>query len=333
MLRKISVIHNFWVDLRANTSNNSLVFFKCKAAMTKINQADIDLISLFIDSIWMHDGLSQNTLNSYRTDLNLFSRWLAKNSSNLLLVNNQDLQNYLSLRHNKKYSARSTARLLSSLRRFYAYALEKTLITADPTAKIPSPKLGKPLPHTLSEFDVEQLLNATDPDDPIGCRDLAMLELMYASGLRVSELISLEFSQLSLLQGVVRVIGKGNKERLVPFGEAASAAIEGYLKNARGYFLNKTPSDHLFLSKRGTQMTRQTFWYRIKHYAQVIGIKKHLSPHTLRHAFATHLLAHGADLRTLQLLLGHSDLSTTQIYTYIAKERLKSLHQQHHPRG
>lgn len=290
-------------------------------------------IALFIDNLWMHDGLSQNTLESYRTDLTLFSQWLLNENSELTEVDTQTLQSYLAFRYQQNYSMRSTARLLSSLRRFYAYGLEQNLMSVDPTVKIESPKLAKSLPHTLSETDIEQLLAAPDPDETIGSRDLAMLELMYASGLRVSELIALEFYQISLPEGVVRVLGKGNKERLVPFGEEATAAIEHYLKFSRSLLLGHKVCDFLFVSKRGQKMTRQTFWHRIKYYAQLAGIKKHLSPHTLRHAFATHLLAHGADLRTLQLLLGHSDLSTTQIYTHIAKERLKSIHLEHHPRG
>ena len=298
-----------------------------------INPVDAERITLFTDSLWMHDGLSQNTLDSYRSDLQLFSIWLCKQKQQFLSVDLEIVQDYLKYRHDNQYSARSTARLLSSLRRFYAYLLEQNLVDGDPTAKIASPKLGKPLPHSLSETDIELLLDAPDPDDILGSRDLAMLELMYASGLRVTELISLEFSQISLVQGAVRVVGKGNKERLVPFGDAASVAIENYLKSSRCLLLGTKTCDNLFLSKRAQKMTRQTFWHRIKQYAQLAGIKKHLSPHTLRHAFATHLLAHGADLRTLQLLLGHSDLSTTQIYTHIAKERLKSLHKEHHPRG
>ncbi|WP_196138572.1 site-specific tyrosine recombinase XerD [Aliikangiella sp. G2MR2-5] len=292
-----------------------------------------DLICLFIDNIWMHDGLSQNTLSSYKTDLVQFVIWLEQSKNTLVKASSAEVEDYLSFRYQKNYSARSTARSLSCLRRFYAYALEQGICVKDPTSKIESPKLGRPLPHTLSESDVEALLSEPDTDDALGTRDLAMLELMYASGLRVSELIKLEFSQISTVQGVLRVSGKGNKERLVPFGEAAGEAIENYLKYGRGELLGNKQSDLLFLSKRGQGMTRQTFWYRIKHYASMAGIKKHLSPHTLRHAFATHLLAHGADLRTLQMLLGHSDLSTTQIYTHIAKERLKSLHATHHPRA
>ena len=277
--------------------------------MTKseiMNPKDVEHIELFTDSVWMHDGLSKNTLESYRSDLQLFSLWLSKHHHHFLSVSLEVMQDYLKYRHNNNYSARSTARLLSSLRRFYGYLIEQNLVDSDPTAKISSPKLGKPLPHSLSESDIELLFSAPDPDDTLGCRDLAMLELMYASGLRVTELISLEFSQISLSQGVVRVIGKGNKERLVPFGEVALSAIEKYLKKSRSILLSGKTCDYLFLSKRGQKMTRQTFWHRIKLCALQAGIKKHLSPHTLRHAFATHLLAHGADLRTLQLLLGHS---------------------------
>ncbi len=300
----------------------------------KINPIDSQQIALFADHIWMHDGLSQHTLSSYQTDLRLFAKWLfSKKNSKLLSVDDGILQDYLSVRYAKKYSERSTARLLSTLRRFYAYAIEANLMSSDPTAKIASPKLSKPLPKTLSEQDVEQLLQAPDLESDIGIRDLAMIELMYASGLRVSELINIQFSQMSLQQGVVRVLGKGSKERLVPFGEVALSAIERYIKTARVNYLGSKSCDYLFVSGRGQKMTRQTFWYRIKHYTQLTDIKTKLSPHTLRHAFATHLLAHGADLRTLQLLLGHSDLSTTQIYTHIAKERLQLLHATHHPRG
>lgn len=299
-----------------------------------INEKDELQISLFADNCWMHDGLSQHTLNSYQTDLKLFARWLFLQQQNLLSINGEHVESYMSFRHqNKQHSARSSARLLSSLRRFYAYAIEANIIQGDPTAKIESPKIGKPLPKTLSEGDVEELLNAPDLNTDIGIRDLAMIELMYASGLRVSELISIQFSELSLQQGVLRVLGKGSKERLVPFGEVALSAIEKYIKTTRANYLGSKVCDYLFLSSRGQKMTRQTFWYRLKFYAKQTNINTDLSPHTLRHAFATHLLAHGADLRTLQLLLGHSDLSTTQIYTHIAKERLQLLHSLHHPRG
>jgi len=299
----------------------------------EINSIDQTQIEIFADHLWMHDGLSQQTLSSYQTDLKLFARWLNSQNVHLLNLSIYHLQDYLAKRYLKKYSPRSSARLLSSLRRFYAYAIEAKLIDYDPTAKIDSPKLGSPLPKTLSEAQVEVLLLQPDLETDIGVRDRAMIEFMYASGLRVSELINIEFSQISLLQGVVRVIGKGDKERLIPFGEQALYAIERYIKSARNHYLGGQRCDHLFLSKRGQKMTRQTFWYRIKFYAQQADIKVNLSPHTLRHAFATHLLSHGADLRSLQLLLGHSDLSTTQIYTHIAKERLQQLHATHHPRG
>lgn len=299
----------------------------------EINPLDVEQIILFADHLWMHDGLSKHTLSSYQTDLKLFARWLISRKNHLLTADNGLLQQYLSLRYAKNYSARSTARLLSTLRRFYSYAIEANLIDSDPTAKIASPKMGKPLPKTISESDIEQLLQAPDFGSDIGIRDIAMIELMYASGLRVSELINIQFSQISLQQGVVRVLGKGSKERLVPFGEVALAAIERYIKTTRSIYLGCKACDYLFVSIRGQRMTRQTFWYRLKHYAKQINISTHISPHTLRHAFATHLLAHGADLRTLQLLLGHSDLSTTQIYTHIAKERLQIIHAEHHPRG
>jgi integrase/recombinase XerD len=302
-------------------------------AKSEIPNSEQQKIQLFLDYLWMQDGLSEQTIASYRSDLHLFTRWLESQQSLLLKVDLELLQNYLSYRHQQAFSSRSTARLLSSLRRFYRYAIEQNLITQDPTAKIVSPKLSKPLPHSLSESDVEKLLAVPSVDEPIQSRDKAMLELMYASGLRISELISLEFNQVSINQGVVRVVGKGNKERLVPFGDQALEALQAYLKTSRGLLLGTKACDYLFVSKRAQKMTRQTFWYRVKFYAKQAGITQPLSPHTLRHAFATHLLSHGADLRTLQLLLGHSDLSTTQIYTHIAKERLQSIHQQHHPRG
>jgi len=296
-------------------------------------RSDAQLIDSFIDFLWVEQGLSDNTLASYRSDLSKFSQWLAKQEQDLVRVNAEILQDYLAWRYQQQLSARSTARFLSSVRRFYGHWVMQGLLDSDPTLTVSSPKLGKSLPHTLTEAETLALLDAPEGDTPLGKRDLAMIELMYSSGLRVSELISLELSQISLRQGVVRVLGKGSKERLVPMGEQALDCLIDYLQTARPEFLGQKSHDTVFLSTRGQQMTRQTFWHRIKHYAKVAGIRKHLSPHTLRHAFATHLLNHGADLRTLQMLLGHSDLSTTQIYTYVAKERLKSLHQQHHPRG
>ncbi len=304
-----------------------------KSDAKAVNEQDRQQMTLFIDHLWMHDGLSEHTLNSYRNDLLQFARWLFESGKCLLTVERSLVQSYLSYRGEQGITARSGARMLSCLRRFYAYALEMQLIDFDPVAKVESPKLGKPLPHTLSEFDVERLLSAPDVETPLGVRDLAMLELMYASGLRVSELIAIQFGEIDLIQGVVRVMGKGSKERLVPFGDSAAEAIAVYLKSSRPELLGNKQTDVLFISQRGQQMSRQTFWHRIKQIAQLAGINSHLSPHTLRHAFATHLLSHGADLRTLQLLLGHSDMSTTQIYTHIAKERLKSIHKAHHPRA
>ncbi len=291
------------------------------------------MIERFIDYLWVEQGLSDNTLASYRTDLSLFEKWLQQKDLSLEHCSTQNIQKFLSERFKQGVSARSTARFLSSLKRFYGFCILYGIRKDDPSVQVKPPKLARSIPHTLTETDVLDLLNAPKKDDVIGCRDFAMLELMYGSGLRVSELVTLELSQMSLVQGVVRVIGKGNKERLIPIGEAALDAIQAYIKTARLSLLGNQSANAVFLSTRGQAMTRQTFWHRIKVYAKQAGIKKHLSPHTLRHAFATHLLNHGADLRTLQLLLGHSDLSTTQIYTYVAKERLKNMHQAHHPRG
>ena len=278
-------------------------------------------------------GLSDNTLASYRRDLYAFAAWLGKRGKHLACVDSADLQGYLAWRAEKKLSARSTSRTLSCLRGFYRYLLRENQIKEDPTLQVENPKLGRPLPKSLSEEDVERLLAAPDLDSAIGQRDRAMLEVLYATGLRVSELVGLTLYEVNLRQGVVRVVGKGGKERLVPMGEIAQTHVEQYIRQGRTDTLGERQVDVLFPSERGQKMTRQTFWYRIKHWAKVAGIEKPLSPHTLRHAFATHLLNHGADLRVVQLLLGHSDLSTTQIYTHIAQSRMKSLHEKHHPRG
>ncbi|EAW29656.1 tyrosine recombinase [marine gamma proteobacterium HTCC2143] len=291
------------------------------------------LIDAFLDGIWMERGVSENTLSSYRQDLMQFNQWLLDQQTTMLAVRKNDIEAYLAFRLMRKISARSTARLLSCLRGFYQYQLRESRISLDPTLDIDSPKMGRPLPKSLSEQDVEALLNAPDTDEPLELRDKAMLELLYASGLRVTELITLQVGQLSVNQGVVRVMGKGSKERLVPTGEEALDWLQRYMKDGRPALLGARMSDTMFPSRRGAVMTRQTFWYRIKIYAQRAGIRQSLSPHTLRHAFATHLINHGADLRVVQLLLGHSDLSTTQIYTHVAKERMKDLHAQHHPRG
>ena len=304
-------------------------------------------IDAFLDALWSERGLSRNTLAAYGRDLNAYGYWLetrlekglgngSEKGSNkgLLQANASDIQDYLAYRSKADTKASSIARILSSLRRYYRYQVRENGLDEDPTALIESPKLSRPLPDTLSESDVDALINAPNVDEAIGLRDRAMLELLYATGLRVSELVGLEYSQISLQQGVVRVRGKGNKERLVPMGDEAVYWIEKYKAEARDDLIKSHGiSAQLFVTRRGSGMTRQAFWYLIKRYALQIGITKKISPHTLRHAFATHLLNHGADLRVVQLLLGHSDLSTTQIYTHVAKARLQSLHQQHHPRG
>ncbi|SFC47877.1 integrase/recombinase XerD [Pseudomonas citronellolis] len=291
------------------------------------------LIDRFLDALWLEKGLADNTRLAYGSDLALFNGWLEEQGVSLERAGRELILDHLAWRLAQGYKARSTARFLSGVRGFYRYCLREGLIAEDPTLQVELPQLGKPLPKSLSEADVEALLAAPETEDPLGLRDRAMLEVLYACGLRVSELIGLTLEQLNLRQGVVRVFGKGSKERLVPLGEEAIVWLERYLRNARDDLLGGRPSDVLFPSLRGEQMTRQTFWYRIKHHAKVAGIGKSLSPHTLRHAFATHLLNHGADLRVVQMLLGHSDLSTTQIYTHIARARLQELHAQHHPRG
>ncbi|PAU65391.1 site-specific tyrosine recombinase XerD [Pseudomonas sp. PIC25] len=294
---------------------------------------DHPLIDRFLESLWMEKGLSAHTLSAYRSDLSLFHGWLQERDIELAKAGRDAILDHLGWRLDNGYKARSTARFLSGLRGFYRFLLRESVIEVDPTLQVELPQLGRPLPKSLSETDVEALLAAPELDDPIGLRDRAMLEVLYACGLRVTELVSLTLEQVNLRQGVLRVFGKGSKERLVPMGEEAIVWVERYLREARPFLLDGKPSDVLFPSLRGEQMTRQTFWHRIKHQARVAGIVKPLSPHTLRHAFATHLLNHGADLRVVQMLLGHSDLSTTQIYTHIARARLQELHARHHPRG
>jgi integrase/recombinase XerD len=292
-----------------------------------------DVIDRFIDGLWLERGLSENTLAAYRRDVAQYHEWLVTDGGDLLAADAAQLQLFLGKRLSAGTSPRSTARFLSSLRSFYRWALRENLITEDPSLRIESPKQGKPLPKSLSESDVEKLLEMPDLDRVVECRDRTMLELLYACGLRVSELVGLTMSQVSLNQGVIRVMGKGSKERLVPMGEEALLWLQRYTRGPRVDLLQGRPSDVLFPSNRGTAMTRQTFWYRIKIYGERAGIQSHLSPHTLRHAFATHLLNHGADLRVVQMLLGHSDLSTTQIYTHVARQRMQELHASHHPRG
>ncbi|HCS64327.1 MAG TPA: site-specific tyrosine recombinase XerD [Cellvibrio sp.] len=295
--------------------------------------ADAQLIAEYLDAIWMEKGLSDNTQESYRRDLAQFSVWLNQQDRQLIEVDAALVQEYLDVRLQQKLSSRTSARFLSCVRGFYRYLLRENRISENPVALVDNPKLSRPLPKSLSEADVEALLAAPDLSDPIGLRDRTMLEVLYACGLRVTELVELTMPQVNLRQNVVRVMGKGSKERLIPMGEEAAAWLARYLREARPVLLNNMPDEVVFPSTRAQAMTRQTFWYRIKHWAAVAGIKKELSPHTLRHAFATHLLNHGADLRVVQLLLGHSDLSTTQIYTHVAKLRMKQQHAQHHPRG
>jgi len=297
-------------------------------------QQDHPEIERFIDAMWMEKGLSDNTLSAYRRDLRQFQDWLAaEQGGSLLRADRAQLQGYLGHRLRRGQSQRSTARFMSCIRGFYHFQLREGRITVDPTLDVDSPKLGRPLPKSLSESDVDRLLAAPDLDDPLEFRDRTMLEMLYACGLRVSELIGLQVNQVSLNQGVVRVFGKGGKERLVPMGEEALAWLQGFMAGPRPELLRGVPSEVIFPSRRGTQMTRQAFWYRIKIYARRADIRTELSPHTLRHAFATHLLNHGADLRVVQMLLGHSDLTTTQIYTHVAKQRMQELHARHHPRG
>jgi integrase/recombinase XerD len=291
------------------------------------------LIEQFLDAQWMERGLSENTLAAYRSDLNGLAAWLARRERGIVAARREDLLDYLSERVINGARPRTTARLLSSLRRLYRYLVREGHLSEDPTARIDAPRIGRPLPDSLSEEEVEALLNAPDVSGALGLRDRAMLELLYACGLRVSELVSVTTEQINLTQGVVRLMGKGSKERLVPLGEEAVDWLQRYIAESRPELVAGRVARPLFITRRGKALTRQAFWYRLRHYAAKSGIDKVLSPHTLRHAFATHLLNHGADLRVVQMLLGHSDLSTTQIYTHVARERLKELHARHHPRG
>ena len=289
-------------------------------------------IDQFCDILWLEDGLAKNTVEAYRRDMRLFAEWLqATKSKDLYQVEHHDISDYIAAKHTTS-KATSANRRLSVLKRFYLLALRQNLVALNPCSKLKSAKQAARLPKTLSEAQVESLLNAPD-ESPLGLRDRTMLELIYACGLRVSELVNLKSIEVGLNEGVLSVTGKGDKTRLVPFGEIARIWLEKYLKEARPIILQGQVDDALFVTARGGAMTRQMFWILIKKYAAQAGITNHLSPHTMRHAFATHLLNHGADLRVVQLLLGHADISTTQIYTYVAKERLKKLHAEHHPRG
>jgi integrase/recombinase XerD len=294
-----------------------------------------ELLDEFCDNLWLEDGLSRNTLDSYRRDLIKFSTWLEKQrNATVLQATHSDIQGYLAqLVVVQKAKSSSTGRNISSLKRLFRYLVRQGKISADPTLQIDTPKLPRNLPKSLTEQDVEQLLAVPDVQTPLGLRDRTMFEVLYATGLRVSELVTLRITQVSMDMGVVRVMGKGSKERLVPLGEEALDWLRRYLADGRGVLLGKQMTDALFVTARGEGMTRQMFWYLIKKHAKHGGLNKPMSPHTLRHAFATHLLNHGADLRVVQMLLGHSDISTTQIYTHVARERLKSLHAMHHPRG
>ncbi|HEX2530829.1 MAG TPA: site-specific tyrosine recombinase XerD [Burkholderiaceae bacterium] len=301
--------------------------------MVENTDADQALIDEFCDTLWLEDGLAKNSLDAYRRDMALFAAWLhAERGKSLYAAQADDLSAYFAARH-ASTKATSANRRLTVLKRFYQLALRQNRIDADPCLKIKSAKQAPRYPKTLTEAQVEALLAAPECATPLGLRDRTMLELMYASGLRVSELVLLKSIEVGMNEGVLRVTGKGNKTRLIPFGEEARAWIERYLKQARSTILNGRVDDALFVTARGGAMTRQMFWTLIKKYARKAEINAPLSPHTLRHAFATHLLNHGADLRVVQLLLGHSDISTTQIYTHVARERLKKLHQMHHPRG
>ena len=292
------------------------------------------LIDEFCDALWLEDGLARNTLDAYRSDLVQFEQWLKKRHTREISgADHGDVQCYLAYQFQKKSRASSAARLLSSLKRFFRWLQRQNRIKADPTLNIDTPKLPRNLPKSMTEADVESLLAAPDIETPRGERDKAMLEVLYASGLRVSELVTLKLPQVSQDMGVVRVLGKGSKERLVPLGEEALNWVKRYLTSGRLGLLAGRGSEDLFVTSRGEAMTRQSFWQIIKRYALQAGLAASISPHVLRHAFATHLLNHGADLRVVQLLLGHSDISTTQIYTHVARERLKQLHAKHHPRG
>ncbi|MGE5318634.1 MAG: site-specific tyrosine recombinase XerD [Hyphomicrobiaceae bacterium] len=292
------------------------------------------LIDRFCDHLWLEDGLADLTLAAYRHDLKTFAAWLEKERDRRLdAVVAGDIEAYLAWRFARRSQPRSAARYSSALKRFYRFLLRENLVASDPTLNLDRPKLPRALPKTLTEADVERLLDSADADTPLGLRDRAMLETLYATGLRVSELVGLKVTALNLSDGVLRVTGKGNKDRLVPLGEESVQWLRRYMTDARPVLLEKSLSDAVFVTARGDGMTRQGFWYLIKRHALAAGITRPLSPHTLRHAFATHLLNHGADLRVVQILLGHSDISTTQIYTHVARERLKQLHAQHHPRG
>ncbi len=299
------------------------------------NSADSQLIDIFLQNLLLERGLSKNTLQAYGTDLRLFARWLSRQGNSLLTLQKKNIDDYLVARAGSGCSASTSARMSSSIRRLCIYLVQEGLREKDPSALVDSPKLSRSLPQSISEAEIEALLEAPDTQNVTGIRDRAMLELLYACGLRVTELITLDVDQINFNLGVLRVWGKGSKERMVPIGESALEWLQTYMRDSRRWIASdKYQADNiLFISRRGGNMTRQAFWHLIKRYALKAGISTPLSPHTLRHAFATHLVDHDADLRVVQMLLGHSDLSTTQIYTHVANTRLKNLHAKHHPRG
>jgi len=317
-----------------STALKRTVFSRSSSASGEIVREETDpALQRFLDAVWMERGLSANTLAAYRADLTALGRWLDDHDSALLKATRTDLLGFIAARVEGGSRPRSTARQLSSFRRFFRYVIREGLMTEDPTSQIAMPKIGRSLPKSLTEAEVDALLEAPTVSDPLGHRDRTMLEVLYATGLRVSELVSLKHNQINFNQGVMRVVGKGNRERLIPLGEEAMRWLRQFMQGPRVEILLERQTDYLFPTRRGDRMTRQAFWHIIKRYAKKASVEKDLSPHTLRHAFATHLLNHGADLRVVQMLLGHSDLSTTQIYTHVARERLKELHAQHHPRG
>jgi integrase/recombinase XerD len=303
---------------------------KGEAAASNSSEAVIDK---FLDAIWMERGLSANTLGAYRADLVSLRRWLAERDVSLIYATRSDLLAFIAWRTEQGAKPRSTARQLSSFRRFFRFLLREGVIQEDPTVKIDMPRIGRSLPQSLTEGEVEALLAAPDVSDPLGHRDRTMLEVLYATGLRVTELINLRQSEINLNQGVLRIVGKGDRERLIPLGEESQTWIREFIAGPRTEILLERQTDFLFPTRRGDRMTRQAFWHIIKRYSKVAEIGSKMSPHTLRHAFATHLLNNGADLRVVQMLLGHSDLSTTQIYTHVARARMKEMHSEHHPRG
>ena len=297
------------------------------------NTLNNDYLDSFLDSIWSEQGLSKNTLISYEHDIKSFLLFLDKNKISLVSAEHSDINSFISDRFSKGISSRSNMRVISSLKKFYLFLVNRNIIKKNPTEDIESPRNAKSLPHTIDTESVDRLLNAPDTKNRFGSRDKAMLEILYACGLRVSELVTLKLSQVVMESNFLRVMGKGNKERIIPINDYALAFLKIYVENHRSDFTRQKKSDSLFLSNRGSEMTRHSFWHILKKYSKKVGINGHLSPHTLRHAFATHMINNGADLRVVQLLLGHSDLSTTQLYTHVAKNELKELHCKNHPRA